>query len=246
MPNFFVNKENISDGIITITGEDAHHISRSLRMAKGDKITVCDGTGTEYLCYLTEFGDGYVIAKAEEKYVGQAEPEIEITLYQGYPKSDKLEYIIQKSVEIGAKKIVPFDSEFCVKRPNADKVERQIARLSKIAYEAAKQCGASVLPEVSLPMSFPSALEDAKENSDLFLFCYEGKGTLPIAKILKENKDVKKIAVFIGCEGGFSDREFSLAKEMGAIPVGLGNRILRCETAPIFALSCIIYEYQMS
>ncbi len=245
MPRFFVSRDNIRDSIVTIEGDDAHHISYSLRMAAGDEITVCDGDGTEYTCRLSRLDGKDVEAEIISSAVSRRESPVSITLYQAYPKGDKLETIIQKAVELGAVKIVPFESERCIKRPKGDKIEKQNSRMNKIATEAAKQCGRARLPVVCAPVSFDEAIRSASEDT-LAIFCYEDCHTRSLRHLLEEKGEgVTSISVIVGCEGGFSEREASLIEERGIVPVTLGARILRCETAPLFALSAISYFYEM-
>ncbi len=242
MPRFFVTKESIENKIATISGKDAFHIARSLRMAVGDQITVSDGEGREYLATLTNIKDD--ICTAEIVSEGDSsEPNMNITLYMAYPKGDKLEVVIQKAVELGANRIVPFESSRCIKRPKADKVAKQGERLSKIAEEAAKQCGRSIVPEVSLPLSYSEMLQDA-ENSDLRLICYEKESDHSVKELLAK-KTPKSIAVIVGCEGGFSPEEVEEAVKCGCHSITLGKRILRCETAPLAVLSMILYQYEL-
>lgn len=244
MPRFFVRQERISNGSISIIGEDAHHIARSLRMAAGEEITVCDMQGNEYTCKITSFDeDREVIAEILSQRQSENEPKIFITLFQALPKGDKLDTIIQKAVECGASKIVPFQSERCVVKIKNEAEDKKRERRQRISAEAAKQCGRSVIPEVSASISFKEALSQAR-NSDLILFCYEGDGTLPLGEILKKEfaKDdtPKSVSIFIGSEGGFSIREAESAKNSGAIMTGLGKRILRTETASGFILACLV------
>ena len=242
MPRFFVSKESIENNIATITGKDAFHIARSLRMAVGDNIYVSDGEGHDYLAALTDIKDD--ICTAEILSEGDsAEPKMSITLYMAYPKGDKLETVIQKAVELGVTRIVPFESSRCIKRPKADKVIKQGERLSKIAEEAAKQSGRGIIPEVALPLSYSEMLEDAK-SSALRLICYEKESDLSIKSLLQ--RDVpESIAIIVGCEGGFSAEEVEEAINSGCHSVTLGKRILRCETAPLTVLSMILYQYEM-
>lgn len=244
MSRFFVSSEDIKDGAVTIYGDDAFHISRSLRMAVGEEITVADGEGCEYTATLCEFSSDRVCARITEKRQSLAEPSVGITLYQAYPKGDKLEFIVQKSVELGVMRIVPFESERCIKRPKTDKIEKHTARLNKIAEEAAKQCGRGKLPTVSEPVTYEKMLAEAK-NADLVLFCYEGGGTVSLKNVLENNKNAKSIAVVIGSEGGFSEKEAEAALRSGFSMCSLGTRILRCETAPLFALSSLIYFFDL-
>jgi len=244
MPRFFAPTDAFSEGRVTITGEDAFHIARSLRMAVGDEITVCDMAKREHLCRLVKIRDDECCAEILSSCEGKTESPVDISLFMAYPKGDKLEIVIQKAVELGASKIIPFESSRCIKRPSPEKAEKQNARLSRIAEEAAKQCGRSALPKVFLPISYKEALKLAKE-SELPLFCYEGDGTKSLKKALCENKNAKSISLIVGSEGGFSRDEAEAASAEGLIPVNLGPRILRCETAPSYALSAISYFFEL-
>ena len=245
MPRFFVRKDRISNGNVSIIGEDAHHIARSLRMAAGEEITVCDMQGNEYACKITSFDDDKeVIAEILSQKKSENEPTIFVTLYQALPKGDKLDTVIQKAVECGVSRIVPFQSERCIVKIKNDNEDKKRERRQRISAEAAKQCGRSVIPEVSESVSFKDALLSAVEN-DLILFCYEGDGTESLGKVLKnafceKNESPKSIALFIGSEGGFSLKEAEIAKKSGAVMTGLGKRILRTETASGFVLACLV------
>ena len=244
MPRFFTPSDNFDGSTVKITGDDARHIARALRMAVGDKVAVCDMQGREHLCRLTKIRDEECECEILESRDGHTESPVHITLYMGYPKGDKLEFVIQKAVELGASRIVPFESSRCVKRPKGDKIEKQTARLQRIAEEAAKQCGRARLAEVAQPISFAKAIEEAS-NADLPLFCYEGDGTCSMKSILSEKQDAETVAIVVGCEGGFSIEEADAAIKKGLISTSLGPRILRCETAPIYALSCISFVYEL-
>lgn len=244
MPRFFAPTDAFGDGCVTITGEDAFHIARSLRMAVGDEITVCDMAMREHSCRLVKIRDDECYAEIISTREGKTESPVDISLFMAYPKGDKLQVVIQKAVELGASRIIPFESSRCIKRPNPEKAEKQNVRLSRIAEEAAKQCGRSSLPKVFLPTSYKEALKEAKK-SELPIFCYEGDGTKSLKKVLNESKNVKSISLIVGSEGGFSREEASMAAEAGLIPVNLGPRILRCETAPSYALSAISYFFEL-
>ncbi len=250
MPRFFLSASNISDGFVTVTGDDAFHISRSLRMRAGEHITVCDMQKIEYDCELCEFGADYVRAKVISEKPSDTEPPYEIRLYQALPKSDKLDVIIQKSVESGASEIIPFESERCVARADTDirKEEKKLERRQRIANEAAKQCGRGILPVVRTPMKYREMLASAME-SELVLFFYEGDDTVPLRQFLAERFPTgeipKSISVIIGSEGGFSISEVDAARVAGADICGLGRRILRCETASGFALACLCYNFEL-
>lgn len=243
MPRFFVPSENLFDGYITVTGDDAFHIARSLRMAEGDEITVCDMKGREHTCRLTKIRDEICECEILKTVSGDNEPPHPITLYMAYPKGDKLETVIQKAVELGCEKIVPFESSRCIKKPKAEKQDKQTARFCRIAEEAAKQCGRSKLPTVSHPIGYKEMLKLARE-AELALFCYEGGGE-SLKSVLDRHDAPKSISVIVGCEGGFSNDEADLARESGCTAVTLGKRILRCETAPSYVLAAISYKYEL-
>jgi 16S rRNA (uracil1498-N3)-methyltransferase len=220
-------------------------------MAAGEEITVCDMQGNEYNCKISAFDDDKeVIAEILSQKKSENEPKVFITLYQALPKGDKLDTIIQKAVECGVFEITTFESERCVVRSKADSEEKKIERRSRIALEAAKQCGRGIIPKVNKTLPFNRMLEIASSENDLLLFCYEGNGVRPLREVLiglggREWAKGKNIAVIIGSEGGFSYDEAKRAEECGAILVGLGSRILRTETASPFALACLVYEFEL-
>jgi len=246
MPRFFIRQNQIEENMITLTGDDAHHIARSLRMAVGEEITVCDMQANEYTCRICGFEDDLrVFAEILDARASETEPRCRVTLFQALSKGDKLDTVIQKAVECGAFEIIPFESERCVVRVKEDAEDRKTERRRRISAEAAKQCGRSIVPDVRPTVSFDEMLELAK-GSELALFCYEGDGTVPLGKVLSERLVPNErgayptVSVVIGSEGGFSLAEAARAKEAGLIPVGLGKRILRTETAPVFVLSCLV------
>ena len=238
MPRFFVEPEAICEGYATVAGGDAYHIARSLRMAVGDEITVADGSGLEYHSRLLRIRDEECTAEIISKTESRAEPKCRVTLYMAYPKGDKLETVVQKSVELGASRIIPFESERCIKKPSPEKAEKQTARLQRIADEAAKQCGRAVLPTVEMPASFKDVLSGIGSYS-LVLFCYEKENSTTIRHAIENADFPESIAVIVGSEGGFSEKEANAIVEAGAKCVTLGPRILRCETAPDYALAVI-------
>ncbi len=245
MPRFFVSREDIEDSLITVRGDDAYHIARSLRMAVGDSVTLTAGEGEDYLCRLEKIRDEECLCKITDTEKSKSEPPVKITLYMAYPKGDKMETVTQKAVELGATRIVPFESERCIKRPSEDKAAKLTARLSRIAEEAAKQCGRSRLPTVSTPIKFLAMLEETKKHQ-LTLFCYEGEGAVSLRAVLEERGEgVTDLGVIVGSEGGFSPREAEQIIGAGCECVNLGPRILRCETAPDYVLSAISYRYEL-
>ena len=247
MPKFFVDKSQISEDTIFIIGENAHHISRSLRMAAGEKITVSDMQGFDYDCVLETFTDNTVNAKIINKYLSKSEPKIKVHLYQALPKGDKLDFIIQKSVECGAYDITPFESTNCVVKIKNEAESKKNERRNKISLEAAKQSGRAIIPKVNPSISFDAMLTNALK-SDVVLFCYEGANTLPLARVLKSlrtNNNLKDVSIVIGSEGGFTLSEVEKAEKCGFVKIGLGKRILRAETAAVMALSCLVYEFEL-
>ncbi|MCQ2413442.1 MAG: 16S rRNA (uracil(1498)-N(3))-methyltransferase [Clostridia bacterium] len=242
MPRFFANQPP-ADDILTLTGDDAYHIARALRMAVGDEITVCHA-GVAYRCALDRIRDEEVLCKVLSESPADTESPVKITLYMAYPKGDKLETVTQKAVELGASVIVPYESSRCIKRPKADRVDKSTERLSRIAAEAAKQSGRGILPSVLPPISYRAMLGEAK-TADLPIFCYEGDGCRSLKEILNESRDVRTVSIVIGSEGGFSPEEAALAAEAGFKMANLGPRILRCETAPAFALAAVCYHFEL-
>ena len=246
MPRFFIRQTQIEDNRLTLLGDDAHHIARSLRMAVGDEVTVCDMQGNEYDCRIEGFEDDkQVFLSVCSVKAPENEPPLRIRLFQALPKGDKLDTVIQKAVECGASEIIPFESERCVVRVKPEAEARKTERRQRIAEEAAKQCGRSFLPTVRETVGFSRMLELIKDD-ELCLFCYEGDGTEPLGSVLKRELGKKKqISVVIGSEGGFSLKEAEQLKNGGAVLVGLGRRILRTETASGFVLACLVYESEL-
>ena len=244
MPAFFTDREFILEDKIFIKGDDAFHIARSLRMAVGDPLTVSDGQGTEYSCELVRIRDDECECRIISSGSSLAELPVDVTLYMAYPKGDKLETVVQKAVELGCSRIVPFESSRCIKRPKAEKADKQTERLMRIAKEAAKQCGRARLPEVTQPVSFDRMLSMARA-AELSVLCYEGERERSIRSVLEDAAGVSSISVVVGSEGGFSEDEAVKCREAGLVSVTLGRRILRCETAPAYVLSAISYCFEL-
>ena len=248
MPRFFVSAEQISDNVVTLTGDDAHHIARSLRMAAGEFITVCDDRAIEYECRLTSFEqDKRVLAEIVSSAPCATEPPFDACLFQALPKGEKFDSIIQKAVECGVYEIVPFESSRCIAKAKADGEADKTKRRCRIAAEAAKQSGRGRVPAVKPTVSFEQMLA-LTEECDLCLFCYEGEGTQTLASILQNEQGLParpRIAVIVGSEGGFSPEEAARAEAAGMKMTGLGKRILRTETAAPFVLSCLVYRFEM-
>lgn len=235
MPRFFVNE--IDENNITLVGSDANHIGRSLRMRTGEELTVCC-CGVDYDCRISSITADTVYLDLIDKHNCAAEPNIEVTLFQAVPKLDKLEYIIQKSVELGVTRIVPVLTRRCISRPDEKDFSKKLARLNKISAEAAKQSGRGIIPEVTPIVSYKQALS-MMEQLDRNIILYEEQGGIRFSEVPFEN--VKSIGIIIGSEGGFDSEESDAAVDKGAYRVWLGKRILRCETAPITALSILMF-----
>ena len=234
MPRFFI--EDIGEDNILISGSEADHISKSLRMKKGDAITVCDTKGNDYFCIIENISD-VITLKILRKEKSKTEPDVNVTIYQAMPKLDKLETIVQKCVELGAVKIVPILTKRCISRPDEKNMKKKIERLSKISLEAAKQSGRGIIPVVEEMVSFKTAVDRMKED-DVGIILYEGGGkSLSDISFYKD----QNISVLIGSEGGFDEDEVEYAVNNGIERVGLGERILRCETAPIASLAIIMH-----
>ncbi len=248
MPRFFVDSGQIAGSTVTITGENAHHISRSLRMAVGETVTVCDGTGTDYLCRLSDFSPDAVTAEILSQEPSSSEPPYLVRVFQALPKGDKLDEVIQKAVECGAREIIPFESSRCVVRLGDGKKDRErTERRCRIARTAAGQCGRAAIPVVLPSLPFAEALRQAA-GADLALFCYEGEGTQPLGDVLDARHRTgipATVSVMVGSEGGFSTAEAEAARAAGMTPVGLGSRILRTETAAPFVLACLSLEWEL-
>lgn len=226
---FFCSPEDIKDDILTLRGEEFLHAVKVLRQKVGYFITACTGDGKDRLCKITNISKDFLQADVIEVTENTAEPKVQVKLFMAVSKPQKLDIIIQKAVELGISDIQPFYSEFSEKTCN-------IERLNKIALEAAKQCGRSVLTEVRDAIAFDSVLRNAKDF-DLAIFAYEKENQNALSDISFDNAGT--VAIIVGAEGGFSETEYKKAKENGLQTVGLGTRILRTETACI-ALAAIV------
>ncbi len=235
MPRFFT--EHADESEIILTGEDARHIGRSLRMRPGEMLTVCS-CGIDYQCEITRITETEVFLRPVEIHPCAAEPGIHLTLYQAVPKQDKLAEIVQKSTELGVCEIVPVLTSRCIARPDKKEFEKKRQRLQKIAVSAAKQSGRGMIPEVHALHTWKEALA-SMQKQDLSIMLYEEKGGVRFEEIPFTGQT--KIGLFIGSEGGISEEEAQQAVSAGLHRVWLGNRILRCETAPTAAIAILMY-----
>ena len=242
MPRFFVENENILGDRIVIGGEDAKHISLSLRARVGERITACDGLGTDYECEIADITKNEVTLSVLEQKKSDAEPSIEVTLYQALVKSDKFDFIVQKCTELGVSRIVPVVTDRCISKPDEASLSKKLVRWNKIAKEAAMQSGRGRIPSVEEAVSFDGALEGLKK-ADCGFLCYEANPHVPVNEIYDKcagGSGVKTAAFLVGPEGGISDREAAKTSESGIFLASLGPRILRTETAPLCVMSSLM------
>jgi len=245
MYQFFVPPENIQGNRIVITGEDVNHIKNVLRMKVGEEIAVSNGEdGKEYRCGIVELGEDIVCELRFVKEDGVELPS-RITLFQGLPKADKMELIVQKAVELGVYEVIPVSMKRCVVKLDDKKQKSKIARWQSIAEAAAKQSKRSIIPQVASVMTMKQAVSYAKEM-DVVLVPYELAEDMPKTReIMKSVKPGQHVGFFIGPEGGFDESEIQLAlEEAGAVPITLGKRILRTETAGFTVLSILMYHLE--
>lgn len=245
MYQFFVNPEQIQGQTVRIEGGDVNHIKNVLRMKTGEKISVSNGgDGKEYLCEIDRFDGDEVVCTVLEINEDSAELPSQIFLFQGLPKGDKMELIIQKAVELGVHAIVPVAAKRCVVKLDAKKEKSKLQRWQQIAEAAAKQSKRSIVPEIRSVMSIRDAIAYAS-SMDVRLFPYEHADGMPRTRELIEGvKPGQTIAVFVGPEGGFEEAEVAMAEEAGFEAVTLGKRILRTETAGFTVLSWLMYRLE--
>lgn len=238
MPRFFV--PDLTGEAVLLTGEDGRHIAKSLRCREGDVVQLCDGRGTDAAGTITAIAGDTVTVSLSERRPSRSELPCLVTLYQALPKGDKLDLIVQKTVELGVAAVVPVLTSRCVSRPDGKSMEKKLERLRKIAREAAGQSGRGRIPEVRPLISFGEALGELEKSLCPILFYEEARELL--GPLLAPRPG--EIALMVGSEGGFSPAEARKARERGIRLCTMGPRILRCETAPLYALSAIGYAYE--
>jgi 16S rRNA (uracil1498-N3)-methyltransferase len=231
--------QEAQDGFLTLDKNNSHYISQVLRMKEGEELIVVLGGGVEALCEVNELSKDSVMLKIKDTYTSVSEPAFRITLYQSVSKGERMELTIQKCVELGVTKIVPVFSSRCVVRPDEPKKQKsKTDRWQKIALEAARQSGRGIIPEVLPIVSWKNAV-DMMEKLDVTALLYEEKGGCAFSDI--DFSDVRSVGLVVGSEGGFDAEEVDMANSENVKRVWLGNRILRCETAPITALSILMF-----
>ena len=242
MPHFFVDEE-IESKEYSLFGEDGRHISKSLRMNKGESLTLCSPSGTVHNCVVEEISGDMVKVNVLSSKISEAEPDVKVTLYQALPKGDKMELIIQKAVELGVSEIVPVAMKNCVVKLDDKKAAKKLQRWQAIAESAAKQSKRTVIPTVKQPVTYKEALKIASEL-DITLVPYENeRGMDATREIMGQLKAGQTIGVVVGPEGGFAPEEIALVDEHATMHrISLGRRILRTETAGLAALAMLVYN----
>lgn len=251
MDRFFVEPEhlNLDDRTLYIDGEDVKHISKVLRYGQGDEIEVCDSNGHEYICRIESIDKTRIDLSIVDEVDINRESRIRVSLYQGVPKSTKMDIILQKLTEAGVDEIVLVNTKRSVVNIKGDKADKKFDRWERIIYEAAKQCKRGLIPKLRGILSFKEALEDMGKN-DINICPYEAEKSLGIKEALQtgqvkkilENKDEVRVGIFIGPEGGFAEEENEMVKAAGIASVTMGPRIFRTETASIVATAITLYE----
>ena len=237
MYHFFAPSENGDSGVITITGADVNHITNVLRLKCGDRIAVADGRDRDCLCEIEETGPAFVRCKVLPDELAETECPVRLHLFQGLPKGDKMELIIQKAVELGAASLVPVEMKRCVVKLEEKKKVSKTERWQRIAESAAKQSGRRIIPPVEMPLSFAKAVEKASQMAAVLVPYENAEDIAATRRILAEVPKDSDCAIFIGPEGGFDPVEIEALKEIGAKIITLGPRILRTETAGMAVLA---------
>ena len=238
MARFFVEAGEISDETVVLTGENAQH-AKVLRLKPGEEVLVCDGQGTECRCTVDSVSAGEVYLNVLERRSSAAEASVRVSVYMAFPKADKLEHVIQKATELGAYEIVAFPSARCISKPDEKSLKKKLERWQKIAASAAEQSGRGLIPEVIVLNSFTAALDRAAK-ADLPLMFYENEHATTLRMAL-ESCSFQTVSLLTGPEGGLEEKEVEQARDAGLRVCTLGSRILRCETAPLCALSAVMY-----
>ena len=243
MLHLFADPSDVQDELLTITGPEVNHIRNVMRLKPGEEISVSiGGDGKEYRYGIESYTEDSVLCRLRFVKDKEVELPVKVLLFQGLPKADKMDLIVQKAVELGAAEIIPVSMERCVVKLDAGKAAKKTARWQTIAESAASQSRRSIIPRVLAPMSMKEAVEYAKEHTEVRVIPYElQEDDGSVKQYLESLKEGQSVSIFIGPEGGFAPGEVELAKEAGIRPISLGRRILRTETAGLAILSWLIY-----
>ena len=238
MTRFFVEAEELQKDFLVLIGENAQH-AKVLRLKNGEEVLVCDGEGQECLCTVSDVSPGQISLVVRHRQKSETEAAVKASVYMAFPKADKLEHVIQKATELGAYEIVAFPSARCVSRPDEKSLKKKLERWQKIAASAAEQSGRGQVPRVLVLGSYREALERAVKADKAILF-YENERATTLRMAL-EAGEYRTISLLTGPEGGLEEKEVNQAQDAGLQVCTLGKRILRCETAPLCALSAVMY-----
>ena len=238
MTRFFVNPEDLNGESVFLTGENAAH-ANVLRMKIGESAIVCDGAGNECICIADSISKDTVVLSVQERMLSSTEPAVRASIYMAFSKGDKFEHVIQKATELGAEEIIGFPSARCVSKPDDKSLKKKLERWQKIAASGAEQSGRGKIPQVLVLGSYKEALARAVEADKALLF-YENEKATTLRMALESGK-WSSVSLLTGPEGGLEAAEVEAAKSMGFEICTLGSRILRCETAPLCALSAVMY-----
>lgn len=239
MTRFFVEPEELQQENLMLTGENAKH-AKVLRLKCGEEILVCDGQGNECLCVVSDVAEGQIGLEVQQRRASETEAAVRVSIYMAFPKADKLEHVIQKATELGAYEIVAFPSARCISKPDEKSLSKKVERWQKIAASAAEQSGRGRIPQVLTLPSYKAALERAAKSDKALLF-YENERATTLRMAL-ESSPYETVSLLTGPEGGLEEAEVKQALDAGLSVCTLGKRILRCETAPLCALSAVMYD----
>ena len=237
MVRFFVTPEELDSNVLTLRGENAQH-AKVLRLKEGEQVLVCDGQGREALCRIREAGSWELCVDEIRESISEAA--VQVRVYLAFPKADKLEHVIQKATELGAYEIIAFPSARCVSKPDEKSLKKKLERWQKIAASAAEQSGRGRIPGVRVLPGLKETLEEAAQADKALLF-YENEHAVTLKMALSESA-YRTVSLLTGPEGGLEEREVEQARNAGLQVCTLGKRILRCETAPLCALSAVMYD----
>ena len=238
MPRFFLSAEELGGTFAVLTGENAAH-AKVLRLQSGDAVTLCDGHGMDFSGIISDVSPGQFSVVIQKASPSPSEAALRCTVYMAYAKQDKFEHVVQKATELGAAEIVAFPSARCVSRPDAKALIKKLERWQKIAAAEAEQSGRGCIPQVRAVASYESAVKQAAA-ADYPLFFYENEQTRTLHQVF-ESAPTGTVSLMTGPEGGFAAEEVALAQQAGMAICSLGPRILRCETAPLCALTAVMY-----
>jgi len=239
MTRFFVNPDELKQSFLVLTGENAAH-AKVLRLKDGEEVLVCDGQGNECVCTVSDVSPGQISLVVKSRQDSSSEAKVRVSIYMAFPKADKLEHVIQKATELGAYEIVAFPSARCISKPDEKSLKKKLERWQKIAASAAEQSGRGLIPQVLTVSSYAEALKRAAAADKAIMF-YENERATTLRMVLKASP-YTTISLLTGPEGGLEEFEVEKAKDAGLQICTLGSRILRCETAPLCALSAVMYD----